>query len=218
MRHRILHITIIILAFCNLNSYAVNSIRDNAADKRLVDSLYGPDIWNTYFEKKTTNNVFSFLQLIDDSHYVIKWGVNNTTMCSADTFDLDGSESRLPKIIAKGNDFILMRQGCGNPCWIGYFLGLTDLNKYVVIHEYLAYDLINNLVAYVDSDSDSSIRILNITTGESELHKFRGCNSAFIGYCIASADFVDDRLIIRFVDADNNSHGKKISIKLKIKK
>jgi hypothetical protein len=194
-----------------------STMRDSSFDKGHIDSLYGADTWSTYFEKKTLNNAFIKLQLIDDFHYVVKWGIDNVTMFSPDTFLLDGNESRLPKFVAKGDDYILLRQGCGSPCWIGYFLGLSEKMKFVPVNEYIAYDLNNNLVAFIDSDSSSSISVMEITTGKSSTYKISGCNSAFLGYCIRSAKLVNDKLIIRMVDSDNSNQKKarRISIKLK---
>jgi hypothetical protein len=151
----------------------------------LVDSKYGKGVWDTYFkDKKTHLGSTVKLKIVTDSSYQIQWGDSLNLRTYPLQFPLDGHETWIPRFIDENKNYIVLRQGCGNACWVGYFLPLRDSVKPEMIHEYLGYDLDNSLVAFVKDTS--TIEIVNIKTGQTEDHRTDGCTSAFLGYCIDS--------------------------------
>lgn len=151
----------------------------------LVDSKYGKGSWNACFQyRKIRPGVVVKLKVVTDSTYHIQWGDSLNLKTYPDLFPMDGYETRIPLFIAENSDYIVMRQGCGNACWVGYFLPLKESLQPEMIHEYLDYDLDNGLVAFVKDTS--TIEIVNLKTGQTEDHQTDGCTSAFPGYCIDS--------------------------------
>ena len=136
-------------------------------------------------------------KLINDSCYFIQWGNRTNLKTLKDTFIMNNHEAWIPRLITESQDYLVMRSSCGNPCWIGYFLPLDNSIEPTIINEYLGFDLENDLVAYPEEDSNA-IEILNIKTKQKELHVIRGCNSAFIGYCIDSLVIRNKTLIYRY--------------------
>lgn len=180
-------VLLIILSFYPLILSGQNRYFDPVVknDSAIVDSKYIRGTWSTYFQTvKTPLGAIFRLKIITDSTYVIQWGDSLSLKTFPVAFYLDGHETWIPKFIDENKDYIVMRQGCGNPCWIGYFLPLDDSIKPGMFHEYLDYDLNNNLIVYVKSSK--IIGITNIKTDQIEDHKIEGCTSVFLGYCIDS--------------------------------
>lgn len=181
-------ITIIMMSIVqssNLFSQNLEKEKINLSDKTdsfKVDLIYGDGIWNTYFKfKKTKSGAVVRLKIANDSTFYMQWGNLSKMRTFPEKFNLSGVEAWIPRLIDENKDYLVMRQGCGNPCWVGYFLPKNENTKPHMIHEYLGYDLENHLVAYIN---DNSIDILNLRDNSVEVHKTRGRTSAFIGYCI----------------------------------
>jgi uncharacterized protein with WD repeat len=66
-----------------------------------------------------------------------------------------------------------------------------------LIHEYLDFDLENNLVAYVKESN--LIAIYNLKSGKIENHKTPKCSSCFIGYCIDTISIQNKTLIYKWI-------------------
>ena len=182
-----MRIIAIILSFLFLTSCnhkkPVNTLLKS--DSLRVDSKYVKGTWISYFQTfKAPLGVTIKFKILNDSSYVIQWGDSLKLKTYPETFHLDGHETWIPRYIAGNKNYIVLRQGCGNPCWRGYFLPLNDSLKLHVINEYLDFDLDNDLVAYIN-DSDN-IGVINLRTNLTEQHILNGCVSAFPGNCIDS--------------------------------
>jgi len=139
---------------------------------------------------KTPNGcVVKFKQI--DKEYYLQWESNNTTHTLDYPFQVDGADAWVPRFKSENKKYLFFRAGCGNPCWIGIFLPLYKNGQPVVISEYIAIDIENNLVASVSSDS---IEITNLRTLRKQYFKPGNCESAFPGYCITDAYFKDNVL------------------------
>src|SRR5579875_2798509 len=77
----------------------------------------------------------------DSNHFYIQWMNGNILKTLDYEFDLQGADAWLPIFVDESENFLLIKAGCGNPCWIGFFLPLNSNYKYQVIHEYFGYDL-----------------------------------------------------------------------------
>ena len=173
-------LTLLILTSCNNGNVAKSS---SLNDSLSVDSKYVKGTWISYFRtfKTPLGKTINF-KIINDSCYVIQWGNSLNLKTFPDTLKLDGHEAWIPRYITENKDYIVLRQGCGNPCWVGYFLTLNDSINPQYIHEYLDFDLKNNLVVYIKDNEN--IGIVNIKTGLTEDYKTKKCGSIFPGYCI----------------------------------
>ena len=154
-------------------------------DSLIVGSIYGPNIWETYFKPhRTPSGAIIKLQVINDSLYLIQWGDSTHIHTYPQIFYLNGHESWIPKYKDENNNYIVLDEGCGSPCWVGIFLPKADRLSAFEAHEYLGYDLDKFLVAYIKDKN--SIEIYNLKTRQIDDHIVNGCVSAFLGYCIDS--------------------------------
>jgi len=202
-----------ILTSCNQKNIVKSTL---TSDSIRVDSKYSKGIWVSYFKNfKIPLGTILKLKIINDSSYIVQWGNSLKLKTCPDTLLLDGHETWMPKLIAENKDYIVLRQECGNPCWVGYFLPLNDSIKPQYIHEYLDFDLKNNLVAFIKGDN--IIEILNLKTGLTEDHKTKNCTSAFLGYCIDSLSIKDKILKYKWFPKTNMDSNKGNWIKEKIK-
>jgi hypothetical protein len=202
----------IILSSCNHKNRVKLTL---TSDSIRVDSKYSKGIWVSYFKKtKTTLGAILKLKIINDSCYIVQWGNSLKLNTCPDTLHLDGHETWIPELIAENKDYIVLRQGCGNPCWVGYFLPLNESDTPRYIHEYLDFNLKNNLVAFIKSDN--IIEIVNLKTSLTEDHKTKNCTSAFPGYCIDSLSVKDKILKYKWFPKANKDSKKGILIKEEI--
>jgi len=203
----------IILTSCNHKNIVKSTL---TSDSIRVDSKYTKGIWVSYFKKtKTPLGAILKLKIINDSSYIVQWGNSLKLKTCPDTFHLDAHETWIPEFIAENKDYIVLRQGCGNPCWVGYFLPLNDSVKPRYIHEYLDYDLKNNLVAFIKCDN--IIEIVNLKTSLKEDHKTKNCTSVFLGYCIDSLSVKNKILKYKWLPKTTMDSKKGNWIKEKIK-
>lgn len=194
MRFILIVLTFGLLTSCNQKKRIDSSLK---SDSLIVDSKYVKNTWNNYFRTlKTPLGVTIEFKLINDSNYIIQWGNPTNLRTLPDTFNLDGHETWIPKFIDENKDYIVLRKGCGNPCWIGYFLPMNNSIKPMSVSEYLGYDLENNLIAYINVNS---IEIVDLKTRQTETLKVEGCNSAFLGYCIDSLSIKEKTLSYKWI-------------------
>ena len=168
--------------------FTISCNNSTQVDPIIADSKLFKDSLNCFKIIQTPRNKIINFKLVNDSCYVLQWGNRNNLRMLDDTFFLNIQESWQPRFISENQDYIVMRSGCGNPCWIGYFLPLDYSIDPIIISEYLDFDLDNDLVAY-PSKSSNGIEILNIRTKQKELHPLKNCNSAFVGYSVKKYDF-----------------------------
>jgi hypothetical protein len=183
----------------------------------IVDSISDKGSWVSNFKTVTTpNGVLIKFKINNDSSYLIQWGDSLTLRTYPQTFKWDGHEIRIPWYIGENKDYIVMKQGCGNPCWIGYFLPLTDSIEPRSIYDYFDYDLDNNLVAF--PKDTNIIRIVNLKTNLTEDHTTYGCRSAVLGYCIDSLSIKDKTLRYKWIPKTtiNSNQGNIVIEKIKI--
>jgi hypothetical protein len=185
-------------------------------DSLLVDSIYGPHTWDTYFKPhKTPSGAIIKLTVINDSLYLIQWGDSIHLHTYQEIFYLDGHESWIPSYKDENKDYILLYEGCGNPCWVGYFLPKTDRLSTFEAHEYLGYDLDKFLVAYVKDTN--IIEVYNLKTRQIEDHIINGCVSAFPGYCIDSLKIKNGYLTYKWFPIAEKESNKSVIKREKIK-
>jgi len=186
------------------------------SDSIKASSRFSPDYLGYLKTIKTPAGKIIKYKLMNDSCYCLQWGDSMNLKTLPDTFYMDNHETWIPKFITENTNYIVMRNSCGNPCWVGYFLPLHDSVKPVSIHEYLDFDIENDIVAYI-KDSNS-IEILNLKTRQTETHKFSDCNSAFPGYCIDSLSIKNKILKYKWIPETliNSKSGNFVTEKIKI--
>jgi hypothetical protein len=214
MRVLFISLFLFLLTSCHQKKPA---ILPTTQDSQIADSIDGKNSWISYFQTvKTPNGVFIKLKINNDSTYLIQWGDSLNLRTYPQRFEWDGHESRIPRFIDENKDFVVMRQSCGNPCWIGYFLPLIDSLEPRSINEYLDFDLNNNLVASIKETN--IIEIVNLKSNLTEDHKTKGCVSAFLGYCLDSLSIRDKTLKYKWIPTTkiNSNQGNIVIEKIKI--
>jgi hypothetical protein len=126
-----------------------------------------------------------------DKEFYLQWESDDTLRTLDYPFLVNGADAWLPRLVSENENYLFFRAGCGSPCWIGIFLPLYKNGHPEVIHEYIATDIDNNLVASVNYDS---IEIINLRTLQKQYFKPGNCESAFLSYCIDKAYFKDNAL------------------------
>jgi hypothetical protein len=153
---------------------------------------------------------------IKDSSFYIQWKAQNDFKTVTYPFDLRGADAWLPNLIEETDDFLVVRAGCGNPCWVGIFLPLKTNSSYQIINEYMGYDLAKGYVAYFNNKEQ--LEVLNLKTEKTQAFQTDGCASAFKGYCVDTLYFKNNSVYFKWnAQADFNSKtGRLMTKKLKI--
>lgn len=135
----------------------------------------------------------------------LQWYCEGELQTYKEPFDLNGAQSWIPWFLTENNDYILLKSGCGSPCWIGYFLPLKKSLKLKIINEYLAFDASQNYVAKINYDTDL-IEVENITTSKIQPIQTEKCEAVFKAYCIDTIYFKPKEITIKWIDEDTKPH------------
>lgn len=140
-------------------------------------------------------NVIKFKKIGEQSY--LQWNRENKLETLDHPFDLNGADAWLPRFVSENDNYLLFRAGCGSPCWTGFFLPLNKNGNIITINEYLAYDLNQNYVAYINYDTDN-LEILNIASGKKQSLVIGNCDSAFKGHCIDTIYFKQKKMYYKW--------------------
>ena len=213
--------TVFVFLFVTLSCIeisAFNVFGNKNNEKSYVDSKYTQGTWDQFFAKRTIDSVTYSLDLMDSTKYSICWGLKDKReIYLPGHFYLDGDEYRIPKLISKFKDFLLVRVNLEKPHWIGYFLRFGTVTTYLPAYDYIAYDLDNLIVAMIDQYSNSSICIYDFSTYNSIVYKIEGYESDFLGSYVKSAVFEEGLLILQLIDPHNPMKIKEERIKFDLK-
>jgi hypothetical protein len=199
-----LKILFIVLTF---GLYACNTTQDKISDyltSKKEINLNHPGNF-------TTPNGQEIRFLVKDSKYNVQWRQGDSLKTLNYFFNLaEGGHTSFPSLIAENKNYVLLRSGCGNPCWLGLFLPLYKGGKPQIVNEYIAFDLNSDLVAFI-SNTDS-IAILNLKKFDKQYFNPGKCESAFPGYCIDTAYFKNNTFYYSW-NSETTIRSKKAKIK-----
>jgi hypothetical protein len=157
-------------------------------------------IWNDIKKEVTPeSNYFDFKKIADDK-YLLEWGNKNLSRILLDTFYCESPSTSRPTFEKENQKYIVLRFGCGSPCWGTIFLPLNEKQEPKKIHYHYDFDLERDLVIYLDSDeSNPTITTYNLITKNILKHKvdFR-CESAIPTYCLDSLWINRDKVYYRW--------------------
>ncbi len=100
-----------------------------------------------------------------------------------------------PRFERESQDYIVLRYGCGSPCWIEIFLPLYKNGNPTIIEDPFVYDLGIDRVAGPGGINGTFMEILNLRTRKKQSFYPDSCTSAFIGYCIDTAYFEGNKFV-----------------------
>jgi hypothetical protein len=133
-----------------------------------------------------------------DSTYVVFWE-NKDFKRKLDEFQVS-SDSGYPRFKLENDKSLILRAGCGSPCWTGFILPLNAMSPVRVYSMPLAYDMERNLVVLPgEFRPDTMLWVENFVSSAHQAIPGPGCPSAFVGYCVDSLSFRGNELYIRWI-------------------
>ncbi|WP_291098724.1 MULTISPECIES: hypothetical protein [unclassified Flavobacterium] len=162
----------------------------------------------------SNGNVIKFKKIGEQSF--LQWNRKNKLETLDYPFDLNGADAWLPRFVAENDNYLLFRAGCGSSCWTGFILPLNKNGNVTTISEYLAYDLNQNYVAYLNYDTDN-LEVLNIASGEKQSFTTESCDAAFKGYCIDTIYFKQKKICYKWTTNANQDSKRNSLIELVLK-
>ncbi len=144
-------------------------------------------------------NFINYLPMSQDS-YKVHWG-NKDIQRNLDLYS-GGAPNHFAYYEAENDKFIILKAGCGMPCWFAVFLPLDSIKSAFEIQMPEAYDLTNNLVAY-NGYQDTIVWVENFLTRHKVPILGHNCGSAFNGSCIDSISVKDRVLYIHYLIEDD---------------
>lgn len=154
-----------------------------------------------------------FLNL-DEEKYFLKWGSGTYSNISKDT--LHSLPDGKVKMQWHSKDAIALRQGCGTSCFYAYILPLKDQASEAFYMYPLAYDTVNNLIAYNGDNNESLVIVENYLTRQKQHIDRMFLRGPFPGYAIDSIAFLSDRrqLFLKWKDEEEENQSEILKIEL----
>ncbi len=152
-----------------------------------------------------TNAAFVNYQ-ITDGVVTVQWGNRTFSRQLEDEFYCDGPPNAIPWTETSSDKYIVMRRGCGSPCWYFYVLPLAKEQSISNGMFDLDIDLQKEQIVYVDNHS-LIIEQLGTHRKQTVIPKI-DCKAVFLGFCVDSIQLANNKLYIEWVDWKNNEKNK----------
>jgi hypothetical protein len=154
--------TNLLLLFITL-SYINFSCYDNKQKRLNIDNSKSEMLCDTILFK---GKIYAILEYTSDSTYILNWG-NSKVKNTSDTLFIFPIGK--PVVEFYNEDAIIMRQGCGTSCFFAYIFPLENNMKEKIYMYPMAFDSINNLIAYCNDTNDFFLTIENYTSGKKKI-------------------------------------------------
>lgn len=156
-------------------------------DSNLIDTILFQDSRYLLFEN------------LSDSTYRLIWGNKTIRNKSNDTIHiLPSGKLNLSWV---SNNAIGLRQGCGSSCFFTYVLPLVQNAEEKFYMYPLAFDTINNIIAYGNDRNDYFLTIENYISGKTIKLNNDYLKGPFTGYCVDSISFQPKGLYLKWKDS-----------------
>ena len=112
------------------------------------------------------------------------------------------ADARIPHYEWDSKDFIVLRYGCGSPCWGIYVLPLDSINSITDMMYEMAFDSANNLVCYLGGDDYNKLIIENLKTKSCRTIEFpfKSDHGEFMGAWIEDVSIKNNKLYYKYSD------------------
>jgi hypothetical protein len=112
------------------------------------------------------------------------------------------ADSRIPHYEWDSEDFIVLRYGCGSPCWGIFVLPLDSTTSIRCMMYEMAFDSANNLVCYLGGDNYDKLIIENLKTKSCRTIEFpfKSDHGEFIGAWIEDVWIKNNILYYKYSD------------------
>jgi hypothetical protein len=143
------------------------------------------------------NDVYLVYSFQGDSIYNIIWGNKYISNTTSRKYEVLGNG--VMGFVDNNENVMLLQQGCGTFCQCYMFLPLKQNAIEKVYYNALAYDLENNLVAFISKQNDSIIMVENYISGQkTEIKESNLCPAIYKGACIDTIYFKEKNLFIKW--------------------
>ena len=161
------------------------------------------------------SSAFLYYLNLSNSTYLLEWGNQLFSNISTDTLHV------LPNgklnLVWNTSKAICLRQGCGTSCFFSYILPITKGSKEKFYMYPMAFDTLNNLIAYANDSLNHFLTIENFATGRKMNINEKFLKGPYSGYYIDSISFQNDNLYVRWQNDEEKLVSKKINTSSLIK-
>ncbi len=182
---------------------------DHVATKKLNndDSLWRAELH--YYDILTSSGFIVLHKIIDSNYYQILWGKKGNLKIYEDTFE-KYSDAAIPKLKMETKNFLILRYGCGNPCWGCIVLPKNPLFKPQDIMYDEDYNYENDLLAYWNYEKEGlTMTVRNLKTEkEKDFLLCDTCFSAASEYCLNSVKLYSNKVYFKWNSANDTIHFK----------
>jgi hypothetical protein len=170
----------------------------------------------SWYDTTTINGNYIVYHVKNDSA-TIEYGNKSFHRLFPYKIECQIADSRIPHFEWDTHDFVVLRYGCGSPCWGIFILPLDSVSAVRHLMYEMAFDAENNLVAYLDCDTYTSLIIENLKTKQSRRIEFpfKTDHGEFIGFWIEDISVKDNMLYIKYYNP-NKDFSKSTSSEVKI--
>lgn len=182
-------ISILLLFVISCNSPNETKEKNNCME------ITGKDtIWKRHTIK---NDAFYQFLPITDSTYKVEWGNRVFNNVSNEVFETSGSG--IFQLLDHNEMAIILEKSCGTSCNSYLVLPFHSQAKEKVFLFAIAYNMENNLVAYISENDQVFVSVENYLTRKKTDIKIESlCPAAFKGDCIDTSYFINNKYIIRW--------------------
>lgn len=169
-----------------------------------ADSLWRAELH--YYDTITSSGFIIMHKIIDSNHYQILWGKQNNLKTYKETFEAY-SDASIPKLKTETKNFLILRYGCGNPCWGCVTLPKDSLFKPQDMMYDMGYNSENDLLAYWNYEKKGltiTVRSLK-TEKEKDFLLCDTCFSAASIYCLNSVKLYSNKIYFKWNSTRNDS-------------
>lgn len=182
---------------------------DYGARKKLNsdDSLWSAELH--YYDITTGSGFIVLHKIIDSDHYQILWGKRGNLKTYKGIFE-KYSDASIPRFETETKNFLILRYGCGNPCWGCIALPKDPLFKPQAIMYDEDYNYENDLLVYWNYEKKGlTMTVRNLKTEkEKDFPLCDTCFSAASEYCLNSVKLYSNKIYFKWNSADDTIHFK----------
>jgi hypothetical protein len=153
------------------------------------------------YDKTTIKGNYLLYHVKNDS-VTLEYGNKSIHRLFPYKIECEIADSRIPGYEWDSQDFIVLRYGCGSPCWGVFVLPLDSINSIRNIMYEMAFDPDNNEVCYLGFEKYDNLIVENLKTKKSiiVLLPFKSDHGEFMGAWIEDVTIKNNKLYYRYSD------------------
>jgi hypothetical protein len=175
-----------------------------------------------WYDTTSVNGNFLKYHVVDNSVF-IEYGNNSFHRSLPDKYDCQITDFWIPKFEWDTHDFMILKYGCGSPCWGIFVLRFDSLNPVRNIMYDMAFDYDNELIVYLGNMDYNSLIVENLKTLQRIKIEFpfKSDHGEFMGSWIDSISIKNNQLYYKYSNPNDYNEKKphtEVTINIKLKK